>query len=114
MPKETLAGIQKHIDALVAKVSRLKRKKAPALRRIVELARTNGIAIGEIRAALSGGARKKSPLKKRVRRAPKKVAPMYRNPKTGETWSGRGRMASWLAAAEKAGRKRSEFLIKKR
>jgi len=39
---------------------------------------------------------------------------MYRNSKTGETWSGRGRTARWLAAAEKAGRKRTEFLIKKK
>ena len=113
MPKETLAVIQKRINALLARVTRLKRKKAPALRRIVKLARANAIAIGEIRAALIGEARKTSAPKKKVRRTKRKVTPMYRNPKTGETWSGRGRTARWLAAAEKAGRKRSEFLIKK-
>ena len=114
MPKETLAVIQKRIDALVARASRLKRKKAPALRRIVELARANAIAIGEIRTALTGGARKKSTLKRKTPRTKHKIAPMYRNAKTGETWSGRGRTARWLAAAEKEGRKRAEFLIKKR
>ena len=114
MPKETLAVIQKRIDALVARASRLKRKKAPALRRIVELARANSIAIGEIRAALTGGTRKKSLPNKKRRRTKQKVAPMYKNPKTGETWSGRGRTARWLAAAEKQGRKRAEFLIRNR
>ena len=33
-----------------------------------------------------------------------KVAPKYRHPKTGETWSGRGGTAGWLAREIKAGR----------
>ena len=32
--------------------------------------------------------------------------PKYRNPKTGETWSGRGRSPAWLA-----GKNRERFLI---
>jgi DNA-binding protein H-NS len=32
--------------------------------------------------------------------------PKYRNPKTGETWSGRGRAPGWLA-----GKNRERFLI---
>ncbi|CAD6517915.1 H-NS family nucleoid-associated regulatory protein [Paraburkholderia sabiae] len=41
-------------------------------------------------------------------RAPRKPAlpPKYRNPKTGETWSGRGRAPGWLA-----GKNREKFLI---
>ena len=42
-----------------------------------------------------------------------KVAAKYRNPATGETWSGRGGVAGWLAAELKAGKKREEFLIDK-
>jgi len=34
------------------------------------------------------------------------VAAKYRNPKTGETWSGRGRSPAWLA-----GKNRDRFLI---
>ena len=41
----------------------------------------------------------------------RKVAAKYRHPKTGETWSGRGGVASWLAAEIKAGKKREDFLI---
>jgi DNA-binding protein H-NS len=35
----------------------------------------------------------------------------YRNPKTGETWSGRARPARWIVALEANGRKRREFAI---
>ena len=42
-----------------------------------------------------------------------KVAPKYRHPKTGETWSGRGGVAGWLAKEIKAGKKREDFLIAK-
>lgn len=40
--------------------------------------------------------------------APRKAAlpPKYRNPKTGETWSGRGRAPGWLA-----GKNREKFLV---
>jgi DNA-binding protein H-NS len=33
----------------------------------------------------------------------------YRNPETGETWSGRGRAPKWLTRAEQQGRGREEF-----
>jgi|RhiMethySRZTD1v2_1073278.scaffolds.fasta_scaffold2398780_1 DNA-binding protein H-NS len=114
MPSGTLQGIQKRIDALLSQAKRLQRKRVPALRRIVNLARANSISIAEIRAAILGGGRKGRPAtKKKTGRRKRKVAAMYKNPKTGETWSGRGRPARWLAAAEKEGRKRSEFLVKK-
>ena len=43
-----------------------------------------------------------------------KVAPKYRNPKNpAETWTGRGRMPRWMAAATKGNKaKREDFLIK--
>jgi DNA-binding protein H-NS len=37
----------------------------------------------------------------------------YRNPETGETWSGRGRMPKWLTLAEQQGRGREEFAAAK-
>jgi DNA-binding protein H-NS len=42
-----------------------------------------------------------------------KVAPKYRDPKNPEnTWTGRGRMPRWLAAATKGGKaKKEDFLI---
>ena len=34
----------------------------------------------------------------------------FRDPKTGGTWSGRGRMATWLAEKVKAGEKADKYL----
>ncbi len=42
-----------------------------------------------------------------------KIAPKYRHPQTGETWTGRGGVAGWLAREIEAGRKREDFLIDK-
>ena len=47
-----------------------------------------------------------------TRRKPIAIQAKYRDPKSGETWSGRGRMASWLAAKVKSGEKASRYLIK--
>jgi len=35
----------------------------------------------------------------------------YRDPKTSETWSGRGRMASWLKSKQDAGEKIEKYLV---
>ena len=56
-------------------------------------------------ADLKGGAKKAKP-----RGA---VAAKYRNPVTGDTWSGRGRAPKWLADALAKGRSRDEFLLGK-
>ena len=51
--------------------------------------------------------------KKKASRKGSKVAAKYRNPKTGETYAGRGAMAGWLKAELKAGKKLEDFLIVK-
>ncbi|MBU8542904.1 MULTISPECIES: H-NS histone family protein [Roseomonadaceae] len=40
------------------------------------------------------------------------VEAKYRNPETGTTWSGRGRMPIWLKVAEAEGKSRENFAIK--
>jgi DNA-binding protein H-NS len=40
-----------------------------------------------------------------------KVKAKYRDPKTKETWSGRGRMASWLKSKQDAGDKIDKYLV---
>lgn len=40
-----------------------------------------------------------------------KVAAKYKDPKTGATWSGRGRKAAWLEAALKGGAKLEDFAV---
>jgi DNA-binding protein H-NS len=40
-----------------------------------------------------------------------KVKAKYRDPKTNETWSGRGRMANWLKSKQDAGEKIDKYLV---
>ncbi len=40
-----------------------------------------------------------------------KVAAKYRNPATGDTWSGRGLQPKWMKAAIAAGRSASDFAL---
>ena len=49
------------------------------------------------------------PKKPKATRA--KVAPKYRDPATGQTWSGRGKEPRWLAAYAKKGKKKDDFKI---
>lgn len=64
--------------------------------------------------AKPGGPKGKKAAKPKKKGAKRKVAPKYRDPRSGATWSGRGLTPKWLAEREKAGAKREEFLIKGR
>jgi DNA-binding protein H-NS len=48
---------------------------------------------------------------KKTKAAGKKVAAKYRNPATGDTWSGRGLKPKWLTAALAAGKSVSDFAL---
>jgi DNA-binding protein H-NS len=49
---------------------------------------------------------------KKARGSPRgAVAPKYRHPETGETWSGRGLNPRWLTAAIKSGKSLESFAI---
>lgn len=71
-----------------------------------------GITLADLRETRRRAAKKKA--KKGAKRSTKgkKVAPKYRDPATGETWSGRGKAPKWLAAYLKRGRKKESYLIK--
>ncbi|MEM7766480.1 MAG: H-NS histone family protein [Pseudomonadota bacterium] len=45
------------------------------------------------------------------RTAGSKVEPKYKDPETGQTWSGRGRPPTWVLAFEQKGGKRDDLLI---
>jgi DNA-binding protein H-NS len=87
-----------------------------ALERQIQQARADGreTALGEIRRLMTLHGLKPAdvaderPASKRSR-AP--VAPKYRHPETGATWSGRGLKPRWLAAALGAGDRLERFLI---
>ncbi|ANN77295.1 H-NS family nucleoid-associated regulatory protein [Bordetella flabilis] len=119
MPRETYsaqqARIEKEIDKLRKKAEalQLKRRK-PVVASIIRSMREYQITPEEIVAAYGKPATRRGPGRKAtVAAAPSKrpVAPKYRHPETGETWSGRGKRPRWLTAAEAAGATLDSFLI---
>ena len=48
---------------------------------------------------------------RKTKRGKSPVKVKYRDPKSGGTWSGRGRMATWLAEKMKAGEKPDKYLV---
>jgi DNA-binding protein H-NS len=114
----TLPEITEQIEQLQRQAAILREKhKRPVIDAIVEAMGYYGISQDELPAHGRGQAARGTRRRRGVRaghtvRKGKRVAPKYRNPKTGETWSGRGRPARWIAEAEQRGQSRDRFLIK--
>lgn len=85
-----------------ARQEELAKERVSKLRdKIHQLVKAEGIALDEVLGGRGG----------RGGKARSKVKPKYRNPATGETWSGRGKRPRWFAAALAAGKKEKDFLI---
>lgn len=121
MARENYAAQQAKIEKEIGKLRKraealhTKRRK-PILASIVRTMREYDITPDEIAAAFGKPAGRAAPRKTAANAgaaAPAKraVAPKYRHPDTGETWSGRGKAPRWLTAAEAQGARRDHFLI---
>jgi DNA-binding protein H-NS len=110
MPKtRTLQEITAQIDQLQRQAELLRAKhKKPVISAIVQAMAQYGITHEELLSAVGG----RGPSYAGGGRKPRRVPPKYRNPKTGETWSGRGRTARWIVEAEREGKSRDRFLIR--
>nr|WP_238291725.1 H-NS family nucleoid-associated regulatory protein [Caballeronia novacaledonica] len=99
----TLESIQARIEALQAKADALVAKESESvLRKIHELMSSHGLTISDIEQY--SGSRKKPG---RSPAAKKQSTVAYQDPKTGATWSGRGRAPGWIANAKD----RSKFAV---
>lgn len=93
----------KTLDAQIAELTAkrdglIKEQKAGAINSIRETILQFGLTAEDIFSAKGrGGSQSKGV----------KVAPKYRDPKTGATWSGRGKAPTWIASAAN----RNEYLI---
>lgn len=81
-------------------------KRAELERQIAALGYDAPRRPGRPRSAANGNAVR--PAARKGRRG--KVKAKYRDPKTRETWSGRGRMARWLKAKQDAGENIAKYL----
>ncbi len=107
------------LDKVIAAAERQREaKRESGKKELVEEFRAKAEAMGLSLAELVGGSAQASRTAAKTRK-PQKGAPAappavkYRNPETGATWSGRGRMPKWLAFAEEQGRSREEFAVKR-
>ncbi|QHP90707.1 H-NS histone family protein [Burkholderia glumae] len=102
----TLEAIESKIRRLQEQAEAIKAKKAFAtLDRIVALMKDSGVTVADIEAHVGGKTRAR-PGKKEAAGV-ETVAAKYMHPKTGATWSGRGRAPSWIANAKN----RDRFLV---
>jgi DNA-binding protein H-NS len=102
-------------EKIMASYKELK-AKAEELLRQAEDARKAEIAavVSEIKARMAEFNLTLADLRDGPRKAGRKtstVAPKYRDPDSGQTWSGRGKEPKWLAAHLKKGRKKEDFRI---
>ncbi|MNK88466.1 H-NS histone family protein [compost metagenome] len=112
--ESALAKINAQIQALQRRAENLRLNgRAAALQKIVRQMHEFQISPSDIQAAFSTAKVSSRKRKKAVERAApgRHVAPKYRHPESGDTWSGRGRAPRWLAAAERGGASREQFLI---
>jgi DNA-binding protein H-NS len=91
-----LTVLRQRIDRLIAE--KQERARTELREEMSSLAREHGVSIEELFGRGGGG--KGS------------VAVKFRDPKNpANTWTGRGRMPRWMAAATKAGKKKDDFQI---
>ena len=81
-----------------------RQERADAIAKVKSLMAEYGLSAADIAGKTSGPAPKPAS-------AGKKVAPKYRNPSTGETWTGRGLQPNWLKSALATGKKLSDFAL---
>ncbi len=76
--------------------------KAEAIAQVRELMSTHGVTAADLVAPARG---------KHGTKQGTKVAPKYRDPVSGATWTGRGLKPKWLTAAIESGKSAEQFLI---
>ena len=116
MPKLSADALKARIAQLQKQLTAAQNNKAPAIKKVKALMKKLGVTVAD----LTGGeaqpkgrpGRKPGKAAKKGPKRGGKVAIKYRDDK-GNTWTGRGKTPRWLTAAEKAGTKRDQFLIKK-
>ena len=79
-------------------------ERAGAIAQIRALMAQYGLSVADLSSRAPAGAA-------RGPRSGGKVAPKYRHPATGETWSGRGLQPKWLKAELAAGKALTDFAV---
>lgn len=101
------AALEKQAAAIDKQIQDARRsEQAGVLNQIKALMSQHGLTVEDL-GTKTGASPKKSA------NAGKKVAAKYRNPSTGETWTGRGLQPKWLKAAVVTGQRLEDFAIER-
>ncbi|WDD90320.1 H-NS histone family protein (plasmid) [Burkholderia sp. FERM BP-3421] len=100
--KRTLSDVKAQIEALEAEAEAL---RAAEIKEVIADVRAKVAAYGLTERDVFG--RQRAGGTQEGRKATTPSAPKYRDPKSGATWSGKGRAPGWIAAAKN----RTRFLI---
>lgn len=103
--KELLAQ-KAELDRRIAETQRAEREQA--LAQVRTLMAEYGLSMADI---AGHGRAAAAPAAPRARSAGGSVAPKYRDPATGQTWSGRGLQPRWLREALASGRTIGDFAL---
>lgn len=102
MSNDPLGELLAQKAALERQISELQRsQRAEAIEKVRSLMSEYGLSLADIGAKPTAASRK----------AVGKVAAKYRNPATGDTWTGRGLKPKWLTAALAGGASLSDFAV---
>jgi len=88
-------------DANKLKADAEKRQKKECKAAVEKVLSEYGYSLEDVYPRLAGGGKKPKP----------KGEAKFRNPETGEEWTGQGRRPKWLVEAEKAGKSRDDFAV---
>jgi len=80
-------------------------ERGEAINRVKSLMAEHGLTLADL------GPRATAAPRRATGKTGGKVAPKYRHPETGQTWSGRGLKPTWLAAALTDGKSLADFAI---
>lgn len=114
----TMQALQQEIAQAEAKIAELRLKlsqqkseeRGKAVATIKELVKLHDLTADDL-----GLGQKKGKSATKNARSDKgvSVAPKYKDPESGSTWTGRGRAPQWLSALVAAGRSKDDYLIAK-
>lgn len=102
----TLKSIQAKLAKLQAEADAIVKKQSSAVKKISELMEKHGLTLADLQSHLGGSRGSRNAVEEKALGKPSSAA-KYLDPKTGATWTGRGRAPGWIVNAKD----RSNFLL---
>jgi DNA-binding protein H-NS len=114
MPSKLSDLIAKKAELEQQIIALQREEKSSAIAQVKSLMAQHGLSLADLNARAPGPqatVKGKKAAAGTKSKAGTKVAPKYRDPSTGDTWSGRGLHPRWLKQAMSRGAKLTDFLI---